>query len=85
MNSTEGPRRSASAGLGDFRDEIENAMKFSPRQHLKMASLLNGRATKNPDPERAKKQKALAKVFRLLARKSYERKPDANDSVPKTW
>lgn len=54
-------------------------MKFSPRQHLRLADSLDGKADREPDPQRAKKQKAMAKLYRQLARRAYNLKPDAID------
>jgi hypothetical protein len=52
-------------------------MKFNPLQHLRMAKLLDEKAAKNQDPNSRDKQFAMANLFRLLAQKSYFRKPDA--------
>ena len=45
-------------------------MRFTSDQHLEMASRLDDRARMNADQETAKKQAAMAKVFRLLAVKA---------------
>jgi hypothetical protein len=45
-------------------------MRFTRSQHLEMAERLRERAKKNPDPEKAKKQAAMANTFRLLARRA---------------
>ena len=51
-------------------------------QYLKIAVLLDGKAAKTRNPERAK---AMAKVYRQLARRAYERKPDAIDRIGEIW
>jgi hypothetical protein len=45
-------------------------MRFSRRQHLKVASLLYSRSEMNSDPVKAKKQLAMTNVFRVLAQKA---------------
>ena len=45
-------------------------MRYSHDQHMKMAKRLHERAKQNPDPEKAKKQAAMANTFRLLARRA---------------
>jgi hypothetical protein len=45
-------------------------MRFTQSQHLEMSRRLHERAKKNPDPEKAKKQAAMANVFKLLAAKA---------------
>jgi hypothetical protein len=42
-------------------------MRFTSDQHSEMAKRLQERASKNTDPEKAMRQAALARVFRLLA------------------
>jgi hypothetical protein len=44
-------------------------MRFTSDQHSEMANRLHERA-KNTDPEKAKKQAAMANVFRALAEKA---------------
>lgn len=45
-------------------------MRHTAEQHMKMAQHLHERARNNPDPRLAKKQEAMANVFRLLARRA---------------
>ena len=45
-------------------------MRFISDQHTEMAERLDERAKQNPDPEKAKKQAAMANTFRLLARRA---------------
>ena len=45
-------------------------MRFTSDQHTEMAERLDERAKQNPDPEKAKKQAAMANTFRLLARRA---------------
>jgi hypothetical protein len=45
-------------------------MRFNSDQHSKMAERLHERAKQNTDPEKAKKQAAMANTFRLLARRA---------------
>ncbi|MFY9954977.1 hypothetical protein [Bradyrhizobium sp.] len=40
---------------------------------MEMAKRLHERAKQNPDPEKAKKQAAMANTFRLLARRAAKR------------
>ena len=42
-------------------------MRFSQQQHREMARRLHERSKKNADPGKAKKQAAMANVFRMLA------------------
>jgi hypothetical protein len=48
-------------------------MRFTRSQHLDMSRRLDERAKKNPDPEKATKQAAMANRFRLLARRAAKR------------
>jgi hypothetical protein len=53
-------------------------MKYSADQHLKMAALLDGKASAATDPERQKRLSQFASVHRTLARKVAERSQKLN-------
>ena len=48
-------------------------MRYSHDQHMEMARRLHEHAKQNPDPEKAKKQAAMANTFRLPARRAAKR------------
>jgi hypothetical protein len=52
-----------------LRNQLVPSMLFSQRQHLKMASLLEDRSEMHLDPAKAKKQIAMANLFRVLAQR----------------
>ena len=49
-------------------------MRYTAQQHLEMTRHLHERSEKEPDPEKAAKQAAMANVFRLLAAEAARQK-----------
>ena len=48
-------------------------MKYSASMHLKMAALLEAKAATQRDRQKAAKQAAMARVFRMLAHKAEQK------------